>query len=153
MQAQDIISKAELIARYTDEQNVVKCFYCTRENKCLALNSSHINPNYGSCCINGNETLPQIEWECWKKQRRPHTTASQQCSYLNWDSTTRLYNKQFSFDRYLSWWKDIPIAVRTQTLSQQYGYSKVSLYLPSCPRCHIFLSLKVKSSPWHHWDC
>lgn len=32
MQAQDIVSRAELIARYIDEQNEVKCFYCTRGN-------------------------------------------------------------------------------------------------------------------------
>lgn len=62
MQAQDVISRAELIARYIDEQNEVKCFYFTRENECFALNSSsHINPNYGSCCINDNETLSHSE--------------------------------------------------------------------------------------------
>lgn len=64
MQAQDLISRAELIAQYIDEQNEVKRFYCTRGNECFALNSSHINPNYGSCCINDNETLSQTEWEC-----------------------------------------------------------------------------------------
>lgn len=66
MQAQDIISRAELIAQYIDEQNEVKCFYCTRGNECFALNSSHINPNYGSHCINDNETpcVTQNKSEC-----------------------------------------------------------------------------------------
>lgn len=56
------------------------------KGKCFVLNSRHINSNYGSRCINDNETLSQSEWECWREQRRPHAAASKQCLSFNWDS-------------------------------------------------------------------
>lgn len=108
--------------------------------KCFVLNSGHINSDYGSRCINDNESLSQAEWECWREQRHPRAAASKQSLSFNWDSGICFHNKQFSFDRYLSWQKSILCTSHT-ALSQQYGYS-----LSSHPKCHIFLSFMLKSS-------
>lgn len=75
--------------------------------KCFVLNSGHINSNYGSRCINDNESLSQAEWECWRGQRHPRAAASKQSLSFNWDCGICFHNKQLSFDRYLSWQKSI----------------------------------------------
>lgn len=120
------------------------------KGKRFELNSV-INSNYGSHCINDNEALSQAEWECWRKQRRPHAAPSKECSSFNRDSGICLHNKQFSFDRYLSWQKGILMHLThsTQPAIWLFNLSTFPLITSVIYFCHLHWNPVI---PWHYWN-
>lgn len=113
------------------------------KGKSFALNSV-INSNYGSCCINDNETLSQAEWECWREQRRPHAAASKECLSFTRDRGICLHNKLFSFGRYLAWQKGILVQFTHSTEPAMWLFS-LSVFPPSQVSYIFVIYIEIKS--------